>query len=275
MGVSSKWTADEQGRRRSLGTEAAPGDPNVRHQTGNSQGRAIPRSFPLNPELVMVRQPRSVAAERFRRLATVLANEHGEKVQILVVTSPTPAAGKSVVALNLALAFAGEPGKTLLVDADLRRPTVESWLIPPPALGLSEILARQADLEDGILDLADFPLRILPAGRPVNDPMKLLSSEEFRLFVTKLRGRFPRIIIDTPPILTFSDADAIAALSDGVLLVVKAGATSRVECLEAISSVTSSRVLGLVLNGSIRNLVDRHRNYESHYREYYRKDRER
>jgi capsular exopolysaccharide synthesis family protein len=219
----------------------------------------------------MLNSSRSVAAEKFRRLKTVLVNEFETPPQVLVVTSAGPSEGKSLVSLNLALALAADTqGETLLIDADLRRPTLDQWLDPAPKLGLSEYLNGQTELDHVILELESTPLKVLPAGAAPHDPVELLASEASEKLVQELRRRFRRVVIDTPPIVPFTDADVIGAMSDGVLLVARFGQTRRGLLERAVSSVTSARILGVVLNDVTFSLADHDsRYYETSYYKYY------
>jgi len=238
--------------------------------------KLIKRKLADVPEIVMVNKHRSIEAERFRRLKTTLLNEPEVVPQVIVVTSPSPAEGKSVLSINLALAFAADlQGEVLLIDADLRRPTIDGWLDPPPKLGLTELLRGETELEHTVLGLENSPLKVLPAGSLPHDPAELLSSETAKALVADLRKRYQRIIIDTPPIVPFTDADAVGAFSDGVLMVVRSGVTRRSSYLQALGSVTSTNVLGAVLNDARRNLADRGRydDYAKHYYEYYHRSR--
>jgi len=227
------------------------------------------------PEIVMLSQSRSVSAEKFRRLKTILTHDPEGGPQVIVVTSAAPNEGKTLVSTNLALAFAAERGGTvLLVDADLRRPSVSQWLTPDPPRGLSEVLRRKEPLDRALLELENSSLRVLPAGEPPRDPVELLSSEFGRSVFSDLRRRFRRIVIDTPPIVPFADADVLGAHGDGILVVARAGTTPRRLLLQAISAVTSTRVLGMVLNDTTYSLADRDSYYrDKQYYKYYEKGR--
>jgi len=242
---------------------------------GVPMARIVPRKILDAPEIVMLSQPRSIAAEKFRRLKTVLMNlEDHESPQVIVITSATPGDGKSMVSMNLALAFAADgTGEVLLVDADMRRPTIERWLSPAPTLGLSEILSGHTTLEHAVLDIKGSPLRILPAGNPPKETAELLASDACASFVGGLRKLYQRIIIDTPPIVPFSDADVVGGLSDGIVMVVREGVTPRGLFLQALQAVSSTFVLGTVLNDTTYNLADRHLYHENYYTRYYDRDR--
>ncbi len=237
--------------------------------------KLIKRRLSDDPELMMLNQARSVGAEKFRRLKTILLNEADPVPQIIVVTSAAPSEGKSVVSINLALSFAADrQGDVLLLDADLRRPTVDRWLNPAPKLGLSELLSGQTELDHVILELENSPLKILPAGTPPQDPVELLSADYTGVLLSALRERYQRIIIDTPPIVPFTDADAVGSFSDGVLVVARSGATRRGMLMQALASVTSTRILGTVLNDVTYSLADRENYYSTkNYYEYYERRR--
>ena len=118
----------------------------------------------VSSEFPLLHEPRSIAAEQFRRLRTVLAYRDSEDPQVIVVTSGIPGDGKSTIAINLALAYAAErDNPTLLLDTDLRRPTIGGKLHPSPQLGLREICAGDVDEEHAILVLENTPLQVLPA----------------------------------------------------------------------------------------------------------------
>ena len=235
--------------------------------------RLVKRKIREDAELVLLSQPRSVVAEKFRRLKTTIVNDPS-KPQVLVVTSPLPADGKSLIAMNLALTFAADQdGEVLLIDADLRRPSVDSWIEPPPKLGLSEILGDKTSLEHCLLTLENTRLRVLTGGAPIQDPMELMTSEACRDLMTELRRRFKVIIVDTPPIVPFADADAIGNLCDACLLIARAGKTTRSMLTQAVDSLSSMPILGTVLNDAAPNLADRDQAYAKYYYSYY--DRER
>lgn len=256
------------------GGKPQPGRTSGKLTAGVPLAKLIKRKF-HGPEIVMVGTPRSVAAERFRRLKTLLNNDPSEP-RVMVVTSAGPGEGKSVTAANLALALAADlKGGVLLIDADLRRPTVERWLDPPPKLGLAELLRGQTEPDHAILEMSNTPLRVLPAGEPPADPSELLASEFCRALIEDLRSRYHRIVIDTPPIVPFTDADVIGAVSDGVVMVVRAGVTPVSSYRQAVASVSSTRLLGAVLNDLTFSLADResYHSYERGYHDYYSKDR--
>jgi capsular exopolysaccharide synthesis family protein len=201
------------------------------------------------PELIVHHRPQSPAAECFRQLSRMLDASRPQAPQAVVVTSAGDGEGKSFVALNLALAYAARgEGRVMLLEANLRRPSVAQRIAPQPKLGLAELLAGGTDMTHVLFESANSPLHLLPAGDPCVDPLELLGTDRFERLIGVLRGRFQRIVIDTPPIIPFTDADLVARSSDGVLVVARAGQTRRGVLAQAISSVTSAPVLGTLLN---------------------------
>jgi receptor protein-tyrosine kinase/non-specific protein-tyrosine kinase len=254
--------------------EAKPGE---KLTDGVPLAKLIKRELNDKPEIVMLSKSRSLAAEKFRRLKTTLANEEGGGPQVIIVTSTAPSEGKSLVATNLALAFAADTqDDVLLVDADLRRPTIGHWVSPPPDLGLTEVLETRTELEHTVLELKNSSLKVLPAGTPPRDPIVLLSSAAARDLFADLRKKYKRIIIDTPPVMPFADADALTMLCDGLLMVARAGSTRGALFRQAIQSITSTRVLGVILNDATFSLADRgnYAAYDKNYYDYYAKDGE-
>src|SRR5262245_35619945 len=208
-------------------------DPSVPDPLAQEPRGAPPSRLVTSQGLVLLSNPHSAAAEMFRRLRTSIVTP-----QVMVVTSAAPREGKSLIAANLALAFAAEKdASVVLVDGDLRRPSVDAWLDPAPRIGLSEILSGEAQLEDGLLSLRKTALWILPAGRQVHDPFELLGSERAKSVIGALRLRFQRVIVDTAPILAFADANVLAGMGDGVFLVARSGVTPKAAFLRALSMV--------------------------------------
>ncbi len=237
--------------------------------------RVIPRKLSEAGDVVMLSQPHSVAAEKFRRLKTQLARDGENESQVILITSAAPEEGKSFIALNIALAFAGESShETLLIDADLRRPTIGNRLHPEPAIGLTEVLSGKTSVDHAIYTLKNNRLKVLPAGEPTRESVELIASPSFRSLMANLRKRFWRIVVDTPPAVPFTDADALAGCADGVLIVVRAGQTPKRQFEHAASLIKSAPILGVVLNDLKPSLADGFKNYHSYYHSrYYDRDR--
>lgn len=248
------------------GTSSSPkpktaGDKRVPLVAGVPLGGIIPRKFTDDPHLVLVNTPGSPIAERYRRLRLKLdqPGPDGAPRQIILVTSAVPEEGKTTTAVNLALAFAEDRDRqTLLIDADLRRPSVSRYLTPPPKLGLSEVLSGEASIEHALIALKAAHLTVLPAGAPSTNPLELLQSDYLASVFAELRRRFDRIVIDTPPTVPFTDAAVLSAVSDGALLVVRAGKTTVTLIDRARASLAHSRLLGVVLNDVGFTPIDRY-----------------
>jgi capsular exopolysaccharide synthesis family protein len=140
--------------------------------------------------------------------------------------------------------------RVLLLDADLRRPSVAQLFGIPDGPGLSEVLMGVHDLDSTLVKLPDQHLTVLPAGAPAAQPAELLGSTSMRRVLDTLRGRFDRIIIDMPPVGPLADVHVLAPLADGLLMVVRAGMTQKPAIERALSGLDMGKVLGLVLNAA-------------------------
>lgn len=230
------------------------------------------RSFELleSPSLPMLGTAFAPVTEDFRRLKTLLCKDDRNPNQVLLVTSPIPGDGKSLVALNLALTLATDVDQdTLLIDADLRKIGLAQFLRPRPRVGLSELLRGTETLAGTLCRLKNSPLHILPGGACQTDPGTLLASQRFRDLLSSLRSTYQRILIDTPPVVPFSDAITLAGESDGVLVVLRSGQTPQSLAKQALDSLRSTRIAGIVLNSAAWNLADRHRHYDKYYYRYF------
>ena len=203
----------------------------------------------LSPLFVAATQPMSPAAEQYRLLRTRLeGRELGRRAQLVLVTSPGPGDGKTTTSANLALTMAQDFNHTVvLVEADMRRPTLASLCGLTPDRGLVDVLMGAAALDDAMVQLPDQHLAVLPAGQTTSRSTELLGSSMMTRLIDMLRNRFDRIVIDCPPI-TLADTHVLARLADGILVVVRAGVTSRPALEHALEGVERERIAGLVLN---------------------------
>ena len=211
-----------------------------------------PATPTLDGRLVAALAHQSPAAERYRLLRTRIKRaEAGRSIRAIVVTSPSKGDGKSLTAANLALTMAQElHQRVLLLDADLRRPSVSALFGLPEGPGLSDVLMGAADVETALAYLPDQHLTVMPAGAPAAQPAELLGSTGMRRVLDALRGRFDRIIIDMPPVGPLADVHVITPLADGLLMVVRAGITPKPAIEQALSGLDMGKVLGLVLNAA-------------------------
>ena len=232
-------------------------------------GSVIPRRFVDDPRLVVSHNPGSPLAERYRRLRMRLdqgTSEGSLPLQATLITSAVPGEGKTTTALNLALAYAESMKRpTLLIDGDLRRPSVSRYIRPEPSFGLSEILAGEALLDHALIEMSGSRLWVLPAGTQRERALQLLESERLDGLIAELRSRFDRIVIDAPPTVPFTDAAVLASHADGTLLVVRARTTAKSLIWRAVESLSGSGVLGVVLNDVEFTIVDRYYNRYDDY----------
>jgi capsular exopolysaccharide synthesis family protein len=196
--------------------------------------------------------PRSPAAEAFRTLRTALHfGLAGRDVKVIVVTSPSPGDGKSTVASNLAIAMAQADQRVLLIDADLRKPKQHVVFEVSPTRGLGSVLTDRRPVEEAILPNVLESLDLLPCGTLPSNPVELLNNGFFAELLNKLRDRYDRIIIDSPPVMPVADARVIAALAEATLLVLRAERSTRRLAQAARNELWRVRAtrIGVVVNG--------------------------
>jgi len=194
---------------------------------------------------------RSARAEDFRRLRTSLKFVDAvERTGILLVTSSTTQEGKSLTAANLAISLAEDGQEVLLVDADLRRPSVAPLLGLHPEAGLTSVLVDQLRVEEAIQEWGPHGLHVLTSGPLPPNPAELLGGDRMAELAKELRASYDKVVIDSPPVLPVADAAVLSSLADGVLFVVPYGRTSRSSIRLAGQSLASvrARILGGVLN---------------------------
>jgi capsular exopolysaccharide synthesis family protein len=193
---------------------------------------------------------RSARSEALRMLRTNLQFVDVDRpVRVIVVTSALPSEGKSSTATNLALVFAEAGQRVLLIDADLRRPKVAEYLGVEGAVGLTNLLAGQAQPAD-VIQRWNSGLWVLPSGFLPPNPSELLASQHMADLLHECRERFDIVVIDSPPLLPVTDGAVLAKVADGALLVVRAGKTSGPEIAGALRALdtVNARLLGCALN---------------------------
>ena len=211
-------------------------------------------SFQPAPEshLLDLTNSHETPAEEFRTLRTRL--NHLQTLQPLhtvVVTSPSPAEGKTFTAVNLALAQAHlAESSVLLADFDLRRPIIHNLFQVDRAPGLSDFLTGQCSFPQALRRIEGMNLYFLPAGSPVKNPLELLNMRQSKVLFEELPRAFNWAIFDTPPLLFSADANLLATLADGTILVVKIGTTTFDNVTRAMQSLCENNVLGIVANGA-------------------------
>lgn len=206
----------------------------------------------VNPYLVLFHDPAGYRAEQVRALRNrlVAMNPDGEP-KTLVITSAVRGEGKTVAALNLAMAFAElERQQVVLVDADLRRPSCERYLNLNPEPGFADVLLGRAPLDKVLRPAGYRRLMLLGAGTAVGNPSEVLGASRIDELLQRLKERFQYVVIDTPPLLPSTDAGVLAARADGTLLVVRLEHSLKKQTREALRVVQDmgGNVLGTFVN---------------------------
>jgi protein-tyrosine kinase len=201
------------------------------------------------PRLVVDKSIDHVVIEQFRRLAATLHQAQTEhKLRVLMVTSADAGEGKSLTAMNLALTLSESyRRRVLLIDADLRRPSLHEITRVPNTSGLGETLKSAASQKLPVYRLSDT-LMVAPAGKPEPNPMGALTSPRMRQMLGEAATVFDWVLLDAPPIGPIADASLLSPLADGVLLVVRAGQTHYARVRKAVEAIGRERILGVVLN---------------------------
>jgi len=212
----------------------------------------------VNPKLITIAQPRASVSEAFRTLRTSLEFSSLDKpLKSLVITSSLPSEGKSTVSANLAVAIAQTGKRVILVDADLRRPTVHKLFDVKPATGLTTILLNRENRERAIADALQSTmvptLQVIASGPQPPNPAELLSSESMIALVRELEGKADLVIFDTPPMGPLTDAVVLSTRVSGTLLVARAGSTRRTVISNSVAML--QKVGGNVV-GTVLNMVD-------------------
>jgi capsular exopolysaccharide synthesis family protein len=208
----------------------------------------------LDPLLVAHYQSMSVEAESYRAVRTALyfVTQGGHRV--IQVTSPSKGDGKSLLTANLAVSIAQSNKRIILVDADCRRPRQHKVFALKVRVGLADVLAGEAELQDAVQPTSIPGLDLLPAGPIRNHPAELLTSPRFQELLTTLRSQYDFVLVDTPPLLAVTDPCVVAARVDGLFLVIKLSRDARPKGERAREILTSLgvKVFGVIVNGVSR-----------------------
>jgi polysaccharide biosynthesis transport protein len=219
-------------------------------------GLAFLDVVPLTAEklgpVFMTTDPKSATAEAYRTIRTgLMLSSAVNQLKVFLMTSTTPNEGKTTTAVNLAVAMAQMGEKVLIVDCDMRRRNLHNLFDISNESGISDVLVDPAKLSQAIQHLDAYPnLDILTGGTLAPNPSELLGSERMKAFIAKTRENYDRVIIDSPPLLAFSDPLVLANLADGVVMVIWGGKTPRDLIQKAIHPLKGidARILGVVLN---------------------------
>lgn len=207
-------------------------------------------------------------SEEFRTLRTRLNHMQGQQgLHTLVVTSASPAEGKSFAAANLALAQSQLAGNlTLLADFDFRRPIVHNMFSIDRGPGITDYLLGKVPLHKAMRRIKGTNLVIMPAGESVVNPLELLNLREVRQMMEDLPSLFNWVVLDSPPLLFAADANLLSTISDGTMLVVRIGHTTIDSITRAVQSLCHDNVVGIVVNGARRGeLYSKYTYYHTYY----------
>ena len=227
--------------------QSAPGPKVLADSTTTVFRRFNPRWIDL---LTISPNANPLLVEQFRRLAGTLHNAQTTgRMRLVMVTSAGPGDGKTLSSVNLALTLSESYGRrVLLIDADLRRPSIHDICGVGNPPGLSEGLQAVVQQKLAVIRLTDT-LSFLPAGQPDPDPMNTLTSERLKGVLEEAAERFDWVIVDTPPIGLVPDASLLTGLVDAALFVVRAGKTPFPLVAKAIDALGKDKIFGVVLNG--------------------------
>ena len=236
------------------GASAAPAGPlrlNI-HPGMLSGVQVVPFSPAPESHLLDLNNSHETPAEEFRTLRTRLNHLQSlQPLHTIVVTSPSPAEGKTFTAVNLALAQSHlAESSVLLGDFDLRRPIVHNLFQVDRAPGLSDYLTGRCTFAQALRHVEGMNLYLLPAGSPVKNPLELLNMRTAKVLFEELPRSFNWAIFDTPPLLFSADANLLSTMADGTVLVIKIGSTTFDNVTRAMQSLCENNVLGIVANGA-------------------------
>ena len=247
-----------------------------RNETPSSQRpmqrQAAARTITIKTDnrlLATITDQHSAVSEQYRKLKSALVRmTYEDKFRnLLMVTSANSAEGKSLTAANLAISMAQEYDLTvLLIDADLRRPSIHNYLGFEQTIGLSDCLQDGIDIGEAIIKTDISKLSVISAGREVEKPLELFASKKMQEMMTEIKTRYNDryVIIDTPPLLLFAETRSLAHIVDGIVFVIQEGVTTQESVIESKEILHGCPIMGVVLNNSTTFNLD-----NSHYSRYY------
>lgn len=201
-------------------------------------------------DIILKKDPKSPISEAYRTLRTNIQFASFDKeVKVILVTSSGPSEGKTTTSSNLAYTLSETSKKVLLVDCDLRKPKIHKIFKISNQIGLSNILIEDYNLSSAVKQ-ADSSLYILTAGTLPPNPVEMLSSKKMSDFIEKVKDEYDYIILDTPPVVSVTDAQILSTMADGVILVVSSGEANKEAAIRAKELLlnVNAKILGVVLN---------------------------
>ncbi len=233
-----------------------------------SRVQEVPFTPSPDAHLIDATRPHEAPTEEFRTLRTRLNHlQTLQPIHSIVVTSPSPAEGKSFAAVNLAIAESALAGNlTVLCDFDFRRPIVHQLFQIDRAPGITDFLQGKAALDQVIRRVAGTNLYLMPAGEAVLNPLELMNLPRVKQLIKLLPQLFNWVVLDSPPLLFAADAALLGTMCDGTILVVRMGRTTVESVTRAINSLCENNILGVIVNGARRGeLYSKYTYYHSYY----------
>jgi len=232
-------------------------DPVVANEVSNESANIGVQEFPTvsvsltsSSRLVFFTEPDSLAAEKMRFLGVRLRQmQQSRALKKVLVTSSIPEEGKSFVSANLAGVLARRKQRVLLIEGDLRRPTLSEQLGLGRLVGLGEWLQGNHSAVGNIYRVDGPGFWMLPAGTPPSNPLELMQSGGLSWLMTQLATMFDWVIVDSPPLLPLADTTVWARMTDGILLVTRQGVTQKRMLERGLETIKKSEILGVVMNG--------------------------
>ncbi|MFC7685337.1 CpsD/CapB family tyrosine-protein kinase [Ureibacillus sp. GCM10028918] len=209
------------------------------------------KSTSMSRKIVTATHPKSINAEQYRTVRTnINFSMPDQELHTLLVTSASPSEGKSTSASNIAIVFAQEGKKVLLIDADMRKPTMHHTFKVQNAYGLSNVLTRQCEAKEAIQRSEIENLWILTSGPIPPNPAELLASKNMTALTEQLSEEFDLLLFDTPPILSVADAQIVSNKVDGTILVINTGKSEKDSAIKAKELLLAAKanILGVILN---------------------------
>lgn len=227
-----------------------------------------------NPYLVTISEPKSPIAEEYKKLKSMVlkVTNSGSFLNTIMVTSTVASEGKSLTSINLAVALSQDYDHTvLLVDADLRKPSISEYLGIKREPGLTDCVVDGLPVSEALVKTGIGKLVVMPAGRRIDNVAELFSSGRMQNFISELKNRYADryVIFDTPPVLSFAEAHSLASYIDGVLFVVKEHGPTIHNIKEALHNLKDSKIIGMVYSNVEISRFDSNYNYRSYYSNHY------
>lgn len=247
--ISDKSFRTPEEIRRRLGLPVVGHIPFLRQDDSAEVGA---EGAALDPVLVAFHRPKSTESEAYRGVRTALYfSTRGEGHKVIQVTSPNKSDGKSTLAANLAISIAQSGKRTILLDADFRKPRQHKVFGLSPKIGLASLVAGEVELPEAVQESGVPGLSLLPCGPIPPNPAELLTSPRFKEVLDLIREQYDFVLVDTPPVLAVTDPCVVAPRVDGVLLVVRVSKNGRphAERAKEILATLGAKVLGVVVNG--------------------------